>query len=115
MPGMASLRGDGRAFEWRVGTGHWRWLLLGSLGVVASACWGKAEDDNSAVVSLPGRDVSSARARTVSVARFPEEEVIRRSYALGSILCVIGASRVPIGRFSLADERRVRVASYNTT
>ncbi|HKO93857.1 MAG TPA: ferritin-like domain-containing protein [Polyangiaceae bacterium] len=39
---MASTRTDLNTFEWRVGTGRWRWLLLGSLGA-ASACAGKTD------------------------------------------------------------------------
>jgi hypothetical protein len=51
---MLSLRGGEGSFEWRVGTGHWRWLILGSLGVVASACWGRTDDATDVTIDPGG-------------------------------------------------------------
>ena len=44
---MSSVYTDLSTFEWRVATTRWRWLILGSVGVVTAGCWGQAGGGDS--------------------------------------------------------------------
>jgi hypothetical protein len=48
--------GVGGSFEWRVHTGRWRWVILGALGMVPSACGGhsKTVDGEASGANLAG-------------------------------------------------------------
>src|SRR4051812_7498152 len=39
-----------RSIQWRADIEPWRWLILGSLGALASHCGGKAGDDDGPVL-----------------------------------------------------------------
>jgi hypothetical protein len=51
---MSSLRTDLSSFEWRMATGRWRWLILGSLGLTAGGCWGRSDEPQPAPERGPG-------------------------------------------------------------
>ena len=73
---MSGNRTDLSTFEWRVGAGHWRWLILASLGVAANACWGQSDEpqrdpqpdpDGSKLTSAGG---SAGGSSVASAAKF---------------------------------------------